>query len=233
MGKVAIITARGGSKRIPRKNIKDFLGKPIIAYSIQAALASGVFDEVMVSTEDGEIMEVSRRYGAQIPFSRSAAAADDYATTFDVVYEVVNEYAKRGRRFDWLCCLYPTAPFVSARVLTECMDKILQEKADGLIPIVRFSFPPQRAFILDEKGGLCYKWPENRNKRSQDLEAFYHDAGQFYFMRTEKLLSEKTMLFEKTVPYVIDDAAAQDIDNLDDWAIAEIKCRLLWEKQEP
>ncbi len=154
--KIAIITARGGSKRIPRKNIKDFLGKPIMAYSIEAALSSGLFDTVMVSTEDEEIAEISRKYGAEVPFFRSEKTAGDFATTNDVLLEVIAEYEKRGQSFEIGACLYPTAPFVTADKLKDAMGKFLKSGADTLIPVVPFSYPPQRAMVV-EKDRLVFK----------------------------------------------------------------------------
>lgn len=226
MSSVAIITARGGSKRIPKKNIKEFCGKPIIAYSIEAALKSEVFDEVMVSTDDNEIAEIARKYGASIPFMRSAQNSDDYSGTCDVLLEVVSEYKKLGKEFDIVCCIYPTAPFVTAEKLTEVNNKFVREEANALIPVVRFSYPPQRCFI--ECGGrLEYKWPEHEKSRSQDLEAFYHDAGQFYFIKTDVLMSQKTLVPVNTVPFEIDELEVQDIDNVTDWKLAELKYKLL------
>lgn len=219
MSSVAIITARGGSKRIPRKNIKDFCGKPILAYSIEAALESRLFDEVMVSTDDEEIAAVGKKYGAKIPFMRSAVTSDDYATTADVLNEVLTEYRKRGQTFDWMCCIYPTAPFVTDGILREAWAYLQEKQADALTPVVKFSYPPQRCFIL-ENGYLRYKWPEYIRSRSQDLEPFYHDAGQFYFYRVQGFQEGKV---EKNVPYILNDMQVQDIDNLDDWEMAEIK----------
>ena len=183
MSKLAIITARGGSKRIPRKNIKSFCGQPIIAYSIKAALDSGLFDEVMVSTDDDEIAEVAKNFGAAVPFMRSAKTSDDYATTADVLSEVLDEYSKRGRTFDWFCCIYPTAPFVTADKLRVAFDKLQGSDADMLLPVVQFSYPPQRSLVVSD-GFLVYKWSNFIRSRSQDLEPFYHDVGQFYFYRT-------------------------------------------------
>lgn len=223
MSMVAIITARGGSKRIPRKNIKEFCGKPIIAYPIEAALESRLFDEVMVSTEDDEIVAVAEQYGAKVPFRRSAATADDFATTADVLNEVLAEYRQRGQEFDWMCCLYPTAPLVTAKTLREAWAYLQEKQADALTPVVKFSYPPQRCFIL-ENGYLRYKWPEYIRSRSQDLEPFYHDAGQFYFNRIECFQEGN---FTKLVPYILDDLQVQDIDNLEDWEMAEIKYKLL------
>lgn len=224
MSRIAIITARGGSKRIPHKNIREFCGKPILAYSIEAALQSGLFDEVMVSTDDEKIAAVARRYGASVPFMRSAANADDYATTADVLQEVLQAYGRRGQTFDWMCCLYPTAPFVTATRLQEAWTRLTAAAADGLMPVVRFSYPPQRCFTITEEGHLAYKWPQYLRARSQDLEPYYHDAGQFYFWRV-KGFGEGTV--QRLVPLILDEAEVQDIDNLEDWKLAEIKYKLL------
>lgn len=223
MANVAIITARGGSKRIPRKNIKEFCGKPILVYSVEAAVQSRLFDEVMVSTDDDEIAEVARKYGAEVPFYRSAETSNDYATTADVLKEVLEEYQRRGRSFEWMCCIYPTAPFVTAEKLKTSFAHFQKSKADGLIPVVRFSYPPQRCFVIEE-GALAYKWPEYIRSRSQDLEPYYHDAGQYYFWNAEKFMADQ---IKKTVPYLLDESEVQDIDNVEDWKLAEIKYRLM------
>ena len=226
MASVAIITARGGSKRIPRKNIKEFLGKPIIEYSIKAALESGVFDEVMVSTDDGEIAEIAKKAGAKIPFMRSADAANDFATTTDVIGEVLNQYRKCGRNFDYACCIYPTAPFVTAACLKDAMMILEEEKADSVIPVVRFGFPPQRGLIIGE-GKLIFKWPEHTFTRSQDLEPFYHDAGQFYCLNVKSFGEQKSLFMKNTFPYVRDEMEVQDIDTMEDWEMAEVKYGIL------
>ena len=226
MTNVAIITARGGSKRIPKKNIREFCGKPIMAYSIEAAKESGLFDEVMVSTDDEEIAGIAQRYGATVPFMRSAETSGDYATTADVLYEVLDAYKKCGRKFEWMCCIYPTAPFVTAQKLRKAFAYLQEHNADALFPVVKFSFPPQRC-VLIENGFLKYKWPENVRARSQDLEPLYHDAGQFYFWRVDKF-SEG--MIENTVPFILDDLEVQDIDNLEDWKLAEMKYRRLQEE---
>ncbi len=224
---LAVITARGGSKRIPRKNIKPFLGKPILLYSIQAALDSGVFDEVMVSTEDEEIARLAEEAGAKVPFFRSSDTANDYATTADVLLEVLEQYRELGMQFDYVCCIYPTAPFVSAKRLAEAMEKLTAQGADSLLPVVRFGFPPQRSVVVDDDGFLQFRWPEHMLTRSQDLEPFYHDAGQFYCLRAESFLKQKKMVMEKTLPLVLPESEVQDIDTEEDWRIAEAKFRAL------
>ena len=227
MSSVAIITARGGSKRIPRKNIKEFLEKPIIAYSIEAALKSGVFDEVMVSTDDEEIAEIARKYGAEVPFLRSEATSNDFATTADVITEVLDRYKEMGKEFDSFICIYPTAPFITAEKIKNAFDLFWEKEADALIPVVKFSFPPQRGFVC--KGNFIqYQYPEFALKRSQDLEPVYHDCGQFYVCNTARFLETKAIVMEKTVPYVIPETEVQDIDTLTDWVLAEEKYRMLY-----
>lgn len=229
---VCIITARGGSKRIPRKNIKEFCGKPIIAYSIEAALDSKIFDEIMVSTDDSEIADVARQCGANVPFLRSAKNSDDYATTADVLAEVLSTYYERGHSFSHMCCLYPTAPFVTAQKLRSAYEKFINTNAEMLEPVVAYSYPPQRSFVL-RNGQLVYQWPKYVRTRSQDLEAWYHDAGQFYFYDVSKFNKS----FEDdcsrggymlcAVPFLLDEIEVQDIDTLSDWELAEAKFRLL------
>ena len=227
MKSVAIITARGGSKRIPRKNIKLFLGKPILEYSIEAALAAGLFHEVMVSTDDEEIADVAKRAGAKVPFLRSEKTANDFATTADVVDEVLNAYADRGMHFDRACCMYPTAPFVTAKAIRTAMLRLDEAQADCVIPVVKFSFPPQRGVVIAE-GRIVPKWKECMNMRSQDLEPLYHDCGQFYCLNVESFRKQKGIWMEKAVPFVQDEMTVQDIDTPEDWEIAEMKYRLLY-----
>lgn len=227
MRSVAIITARGGSKRIPRKNIKDFCGKPILAYSIEAALQSGMFDRVMVSTEDEEIAEIARRYGGEVPFFRSGNTSGDYATTNDVLLEVLEEYGKRGEHFELGCCIYPTAPFVTAGKLEDAVKLLLDSDADTLIPVVRFSYPPQRAMLVRE-GKLVFGHPEFLDSLSQDLEPHYHDVGQFYVFRTENFRRNRKLMVGNILPLVVSETEVQDIDTLTDWEIAEIKYRRMF-----
>lgn len=219
---LAMITARGGSKRIPGKNRKAFCGKPVLCYSIEAALASGVFCEVMVSTDDEEIARIAREAGASVPFLRSAQNAGDYASTDDVILEVLQAYAARGQHFDRFCCLYPTAPFVTAQKLRDAMA--LLDKADSVMPVVPFSYPPQRCVVVRD-GRLVRKWPEYQTARSQDLEPYYHDCGQFYACRTDAFLAAGTTDVEDLVPMIFSELEVQDIDTPEDWEIAELKYR--------
>lgn len=231
MKKVAMITARGGSKRIPRKNIKEFCGKPIIAYSIEAAIASGVFDTVMVSTDDEEIAAIAKQYGAEVPFYRSEKTSNDFATTADVILEVLEEYEKRGESFDMACCIYPTAPFLTAKRLKEAVEKLEASDADTLLPVVAFSYPVQRALIIrNEK--LVFEYPQYMDSRSQDLEKHYHDVGQFYVLRTEAFKQNKKLMLGNILPYEISEMEVQDIDNQTDWEIAEMKHEILKGKAE-
>jgi N-acylneuraminate cytidylyltransferase len=230
MSVIAIITARGGSKRIPRKNIKDFCGKPIIAYSIKAALESGIFDHVMVSTDDEEIASIAREYGAEVPFMRSEKTASDTATTRDVLEEVLNKYEELGEKIDSFSCIYPCAPFVTGKKLRECYSILKERKARLVCPVVSFSFPPQRGYVLDDEEKLTYKYPEFINTRSQDLEKFYHDCGQFYFWDKEAFDKGNDYIYQKAVPMFVPETEVQDIDNQTDWEIAEIKYRFMLSK---
>ena len=223
---IAIIPARGGSKRIPRKNIKDFLGKPIIAYSIQAALESGLFEEVMVSTDDEEIAEVARQYGASVPFLRSRTASDDFATTADVLVEVLKNYKNLGHSFDYTCCIYPTAVFVTAEKLQKTFNLLIQKNYSSVFPVIPFSYPIWRSLKIENEK-LSMNFPKYENSRSQDLHVTYHDAGQFYFYKTEVILNKESIFNGNSFGIVIDELEGQDIDNLTDWAIAEMKYKLL------
>jgi N-acylneuraminate cytidylyltransferase len=223
---VAIITARGGSKRIPRKNIRHFLGKPIIAYSIAAALEAGLFAEVMVSTDDEEIADIARSLGAQVPFMRSAENSNDVVGTAEVIREVVLEYRNIGKSYDLLCCIYPTAPFITAAKLLEGMSLLRETGADCVLPIVAFSYPIQRSLRI-EAGRVVMFWPENYARRSQDLVPAYHDSGQFYCMKVTSLLAQMALFAEYTIPIVVPESEVQDIDNEKDWEIAEMKYRVL------
>ena len=224
---LAIIPARGGSKRIPHKNIKPFLGRPIIAYSIEAALGTGLFEEVMVSTDDVEIAEIARQEGASVPFLRSTENANDYATLADVLVEVVNAYKGRGDEFDLICCLLPTAPLISSEDVRSAYDQLVMSTFDSICPVVAFSYPILRSLSIDEKGNLNMNWPEYRFSRSQDLRPAYHDSGTFYWIKTSSLLKDKKLLSENGTAIVLDEFRVQDIDTDTDWALAEMKYKLL------
>tara|TARA_B110000027_G_C16122557_1_gene304308 strand:- start:19004 stop:19696 length:693 start_codon:yes stop_codon:yes gene_type:complete len=224
--KLAIITARGGSKRIPRKNIKLFNGFPIIKYSIEAALKSNVFDEVMVSTDDEEIAEIAIKYGASVPFFRSQKNSDDHSGTAEVIEEVILDYKNKNMLFDYVCCIYPTAPFVTADIIKEAMSKLISFSADCVLPVVRYSYPVQRSLKI-VNGSVLMNWPENYSARSQDLSPFFHDCGQFYCLNVKSLLEQKKLFAKKTIPIEISELEMQDIDNDVDWKLAELKYKLI------
>jgi len=219
---LAVIPARGGSKRIPRKNIKSFLGKPILAYSIAAALESGVFDEVMVSTEDEEIAAIARQYGASVPFMRSPEAASDTAIDNDVIREVVAEYEKRGKTFDYMAYIYPCAPFITAERLRESIKLLDESDVTEISPVSAFSTPPQRGFVIRD-GRLQYLYPEYMNSRSQDLEPVYFGTGQYTVFRIAQYLADPDHVTR--LPIIMPENEAQDIDSLKDWEMAELKYR--------
>jgi pseudaminic acid cytidylyltransferase len=221
MRNLAIISARGGSKRIPRKNIKDFFGKPIIAYSIEAAFKCNLFNQVMVSTDDQEIAQAAKKYGAKVPFMRSSKNANDTATIADVVDEVKQCYLKNNQKFDCICCILPTAPLITIENLKKGLTLLKENNADSVRPVVRFSYPIQRALRMTD-GKIKMFYPEHKKSRSQDLEPAYHDAGQFYWMGYEAgLRGENKYGFE------IPEAQAHDIDTEEDWHLAEMKYKLI------
>lgn len=223
--KVAVITARGGSKRIPRKNIRPFWGKPIMAYGIEAAINSKLFDEVMVSTDDEEIEMIGREYGAAIPFLRSKAASNDQATTADALLDVVESYAKIGRAIDVICCIYPTAPFIVADTIRSSYKVFIEGGFDSVFPIVRFDFPVWRSLSFD---GRLVKpiWPEQYQKRSQDIEPAFHDAGQFYWIRADVLVKSRRIVTDNSGAIEVSSLDVQDIDTEEDWKLAELKFSL-------
>ncbi len=229
---IAIIPARSGSKRIPHKNIKNFLGKPILAYSIETAIKSGLFDEIMVSTDDEQIAELARKYGANIPFLRSRDTAGDFATLSDVISEVIKNYnEKLNLQFDNICCLLATAPFVNPVDLKTAYLKLLQPDTDAVFPIVKYDYPIQRALKLENQK-VKMIWPENKNKRSQDLDPAYHDAGLFYWIKNNVFMEQKTMWPQHTAGMEISRYTAQDIDTPEDWKLAELKYKLFIDETE-
>lgn len=227
MRNIAIIPARGGSKRIPKKNIKEFCGKPIITYSIEAALQTELFDEVMVSTDDMEIAEIAKQYGAKVPFFRSDNNSNDYATLVDVLLEVINQYEIAGELFDNVCCILPTAPFISEKKLVDSFHIMKDKKYASIFPTLEYSYPIQRSLIKDSDGLIKMAYPENLSVRSQDLEKHYHDSGQFYWIEKNTLKKEKTIFTTNTGAIELSQLEVQDIDTLDDWKIAEIKYKII------
>jgi N-acylneuraminate cytidylyltransferase len=225
---IAIITARGGSKRIPKKNIKEFFGKPMLSYAINACKVSGIFSEIMVSTDNEEIAEVASNNGANIPFMRSQKTSDDYATTFDVLEEVINNYKNNGQEFNFVCCIYPCVPFLSGQTIQNAFNQLIRSDNDALLPVCRFSVPIEWAMKI-ENGILVPNDKKALLIRSQDLTPKYYDVGMFYMIKTAVLIKEKSLTPLKTMAYVMKEQEVQDIDTIDDWNIAEMKYKLIKE----
>ena len=219
--KIAIIPARGGSKRIPRKNIKLFCGKPMIAWSIEAALQSACFDRVVVSTDDAEIAEVARQYGATVPFMRPAELSDDHTGTIAVIRHTIEWFNLQGQSVEQACCLYATAPFVSADDLRRGLGILQGNDCDYAFSVTSYAFPIQRALRLTEQGRVAMFNPEHFNTRSQDLVEAYHDAGQFYWGRAEAWLQSKMIFSPDSLPVLLLRHRVQDIDTPEDWVRAE------------
>jgi N-acylneuraminate cytidylyltransferase len=215
---VAIIPARGGSKRIPRKNLKPFDGVPMIVRSIRTALDCGLFDQVVVSTDDEEIADVARAHGAQVPFVRPVELADDFTGTAAVIVHALSQLPI----FDYVCCIYATAPLLQARYLRQGHELLVQHPDKSFaFSVTGFGFPVQRALTLDEQGALTSLYPEFRNTRSQDLPEAYQDAGQFYWGRTEAWLRGDVLFSPASLPVILPRHLVQDIDTLEDWKRAE------------
>lgn len=218
---ICVIPARGGSKRITRKNIKDFYGKPIIAYSIEAALRSGCFDKVIVSTDDDEIAEVAIKYGAEVPFIRPDTLSDDYAGTTSVIRHAIEWLLDAGENPHFVCCLYATAPFVTAKYIKLGLKQLNDTGAAYAFSVTSYAFPIQRAFKISYKLGIEMFNPEHINTRSQDLEEAWHDAGQFYWGRVEAWLIEKVIFGADSTAVILPRHCVQDIDTIEDWERAE------------
>jgi pseudaminic acid cytidylyltransferase len=225
MKRIAIIPARGGSKRIPRKNIKEFLGKPIIAYSISAALESNMFEEVIVSTDDKEIAEIAVKYGAKVPFLRSFENSQDHSTTIDVIKEVLNWYTQLECYFDQVTCIYPCSPFVTRELIVESYD-LLIDPVDVVFPAIAYGHPIQRAFTLDENNYINLFFDNDIQKGTQFFQKCFHDAGMFYTFDIKSILKSNSLRTENTKAIQISELKAQDIDNLDDWKLAELKFKM-------
>ncbi|BBM03895.1 pseudaminic acid cytidylyltransferase [Microbulbifer sp. GL-2] len=217
----AVIPARGGSKRIPRKNIKEFGGKPMIAWSIEAALKSGCFNQVIVSTDDPEIAETAISYGASVPFIRPAELSDDYTGTIPVIRHSLQWLQNQYTDVKYICCLYATAPFVRASDISTALKSLDNSDADYAFSVTSYSFPIQRAIRLKNTTQVEMVYPEHSNTRSQDLEEVYHDAGQFYWGRVNAWLAEKMIFSPNSIPVRLPRHLVQDIDTLEDWKRAE------------
>lgn len=223
-GNLCIIPARGGSKRIPRKNIKNFLGKPIIGYSIEAALQSDLFDEVMVSTDDKEIAEIAKNLGAKVPFLRSPNNSSDFATTADVLLEVIQAYKNVNKYFQRACCIYPTAPFTTPKMIEEGYVLLNKNFVDSVLPVTEFGYPIHRSLEFEpETARIRMSLPENIQSRSQDFKKKYHDSGQWYWINIKSFLDQKSIFMNESRALILNRNLVQDIDTEEDWKIAEFK----------
>ena len=222
---LCVIPARGGSKRIPGKNIRDFAGRPIIAYSIEAARASGLFDQVIVSTDDEKIAEVARQHGAQTPFTRPSELSDDHTGTADVIKHAISWYREQGKQYDYVCCIYATAPFVQVDYLQQAYRQLLDSGRSFVFSVTGYDFPVQRALYLDNQHGIDAVWPENIFRRSQDLPEMYHDAGQFYWGRSQAFVDGEVLYSAASAGVVLPRYLVQDIDTPEDWRRAELMYR--------
>ena len=221
--KIAIIPARGGSKRIPKKNIREFNSKPIIAWSIQAAQESGCFDRVIVSTDSKEIANTAKLFGAEVPFLRDKNLSDDHTPTLPVISDAISRLEDE---IEFVCCIYPTAPFVKPDDISKGLKIIMEQKVDFVFTATKYNYPIQRALRLDQDGTVSMLQPDQENVRSQDLEDTFHDAGQFYWGRSDAWLEGRPILNNSCILEVLE-SHSQDIDTEDDWRKAEIKFRLL------
>ena len=220
---ICIIPARGGSKRIPKKNIKSFLGFPIIKYSIDAAFGAEVFEEVYVSTDDNDVANIAKKYGAKCDRLRSKNNSNDFSTTFDVLDEVLNYPEIFNKKYDYACCLYPTSPLINSEILTKSHKILKESKFNSVIPVTKFSYPIQRALNRENDGLISFENDKLSKTRTQDLNIKYHDAGMFYFFKIKTLIKQKELFCKPSYGLLINELAVQDIDTMDDWALAELK----------
>ena len=226
---ICVIPVRGGSKRIPRKNIKEFNGKPIIAYSIEAALKSNCFERVIVSTDDNEIAKVAKKYGAQVPFIRPIELSGDYTGTIPVIKHAIEWLEDDNNSIENVCCLYATAPFIQSKVISKAYQQLKDLKADYCFSVTSFAFPTQRSIKIVKGSKVKMFYPEHYNTRSQDLEEAYHDAGQFYWGKAQAFKDELTIFSEIATPYILPRYLVQDIDTSEDWVRAEAMYKVLRE----
>ena len=226
---ICVIPARGGSKRIPRKNIKEFNGKPIIAYSIEAAFESNCFDQVIVSTDDNEIKEVAKKYGAQVPFVRPEKLSNDTVGTIPVTKHAIEWMEQKNNYIKHVCCLYATAPFIKSKILTKAYQQLKDSSADYCFSVTSFTYPIQRAIKIIQRDKVEMFYPEYFNKQSQDLEEAYHDAGQFYWGKAQAFKDGLSIFSEVSSPYILPRYLVQDIDSTEDWIRAEAMYKVLKE----
>jgi len=224
---VAVIPARGGSKRIPNKNVKDFAGRPIIAHSIDAARNSGLFDRIIVSTDSDQIAEVAVAAGADVPFRRPAELSNDHAGTAPVIVHALDWLKQAGTPATYACCIYATAPFVRTEDLQRGLETLKTTNVTSVLSVTTFAFPIFRALKIGEDNSLSMFWPENRLKRSQDLPEAFHDAGQFYWVNAEKFMADPNLYSADALPVILPRYLVQDIDTLEDWETAEYMYRAL------
>lgn len=227
MHAVAIIPARGGSKRIPGKNIKPFAGQPIIAYSLQAAKATGLFDNIIVSTDSEEIAQVAREFGAEVPFMRPRDLADDHTGTDKVIIHALHWLMDHGHSVRFVCCIYPTAPLLRAEFIRKGYNLLVENEGTSAFSVTTFPYPIFRALKINEAGMLGMIWPEHLKTRSQDLLEAYHDAGQFYWAKVKQYLLEQSFFSNKAIPVILPRYLVQDIDSVEDWETAELLFEVL------
>ena len=225
--KLCVLPARGGSKRIPGKNIKLFFGKPIIAYSIEAAINTSLFDEIIVSTDDEEVAEIARQYGAKVPFMRPAQLANDFTGTAAVIRHAVEWFQEHGQQVDQVCCIYPTAPFLKTEYIQRGYDQLNEAQSDFAVSVTPYPYPIQRAVFVTDQGRLEMRQPEFMNTRSQDLPVAFHDAAQFYWGQAQAWLQGKPLFTNGTVPVELPRHMVCDIDTPDDWVYAEMMAKAI------
>lgn len=218
---IAVIPARGGSKRIPKKNIRQFCGKPIIAYSIEAAQQTGLFEHIIVSTDSEEIADTAKHYGAEVPFMRPNELADDYTHVTPVITHALNWLQRHGFNTEYFCCIFATAPFIKSDYIATGYKLIKKKGVSSAFSVTTFSYPVFRALKITNDGSIEMVWPEYQESRSQDLQEAYHDAGQFYWGNTKRFLTEKTFFTSDAIPILLPRLMVQDIDTPEDWDIAE------------
>ena len=220
--KIAIIPARGGSKRIPKKNIKEFSGRPIIAWSIEAAKMCKMFDRIIVSTDDYEIAAIAKQLGADVPFMRPKHLADDYTGTSAVVKDVIQNIHKNGEHVSYVCCIYATAPFISSKYLIKAYQDLINQNKSYAFSVTTYSFPVKRSFVINQSNVIENLFPDMTLSRSQDLQEVYHDAGQFYWGLADAFLNDLPVFSRHSIPIILPRYLVQDIDTIEDWKQAEL-----------